>query len=200
MSSGLIPLRDDPDAVARVLWQLTYEEYRQAAQSYLNVKTAAAVRTQEEDTSADFAEAKPEVHLDYAMPAFHLDRKDWEDKVRRYSSYFRKYPEIYSSAVMVIGQKSAGALCLHRRRSGGHAGDDHPADDRGRDPGRRRNGIAAGGNVSGRNARRSAGRSGNCRQDCEDGFRPEGTAGSAHGRAVRRAGVAFWKSSRGFLS
>ena len=34
MNSGLIPLQDDPDAVARVLWQLTYEEYRQAAQSY----------------------------------------------------------------------------------------------------------------------------------------------------------------------
>ena len=106
MSSGLVPLEDDPDAAARVLWQLTYEEYRQAAQTYLNVKTAAAVRTQEEDTSADFAEAKPEVHLDYAMPAFHLDRKEWEDRVRRYSSNFRKYPEIYSSAVMVIGEKT----------------------------------------------------------------------------------------------
>jgi TldD protein len=106
ITSGLVPLQDDPDAAARVLWQLTYEEYRQAAQTYLNVKTAAAVRTQEEDTSADFAEAKPEVHLDYAAPAFHLDRKDWEDRVRRYSSYFRKYPEIYSSAVMVIGEKT----------------------------------------------------------------------------------------------
>lgn len=106
MSSGLVPLQDDPDAVARVLWQLTYQEYRQAAQTFLNVKTAAAVRTQEEDTSADFADAKPEVHLDYAMPAFQLDRKDWEDRVRRYSSNFRKYPDIYSSAVMVIGQKT----------------------------------------------------------------------------------------------
>ncbi len=106
MSSGLIPLRDDPDAVARVLWQLTHEEYRQAAQSYLNVKTASAVRTKEEDTSPDFAEEKPQVHLDYAMPAFHLDRKEWEDRVRRYSGYFRKYPEIYSSAVMVMGQKT----------------------------------------------------------------------------------------------
>jgi hypothetical protein len=45
MSSGLVPLQDDPDAVARVLWQLTYQEYRQAAQTYLNVKTAAAVRS-----------------------------------------------------------------------------------------------------------------------------------------------------------
>lgn len=104
--SGPIPLEDDPDAVARVLWQLTYEEYRQAAQSYLNVKTAAAVRTQEEDTSPDFAEAKAQTHLDYAVPAFHLDQKDWEDRVRRYSAYFRQYPEIYSSAVMVLGEKS----------------------------------------------------------------------------------------------
>ena len=93
---------------------LLIEEYRQAAQTYLNVKTAAAVRTQEEDTSADFAEAKPEVHLDYAMPAFQLDRKEWEDRVRHYSSYFRKYPEIYSSAVMVIGQKSQVRFVSHR--------------------------------------------------------------------------------------
>ena len=106
MNSGLIPLRDDPDAAARVLWQLTHEEYRQAAQTYLNVKTAAAVRTKEEDTSPDFAEAKPQIHLDYAMPPFHLDQRDWEDRVRRYSGYFRKYPEIYSSAVMVLGEKT----------------------------------------------------------------------------------------------
>jgi TldD protein len=106
INSGLIPLQDDPAAAARVLWQLTHEEYRQAAQSYLNVKTASAVRTKEEDTSPDFADEKPQEHLDYAMPPFQLDRKEWEDRVRRYSGYFRKYPEIYSSAVMVLGQKT----------------------------------------------------------------------------------------------
>jgi TldD protein len=106
MTSGLVPLADDPEAAAHVLWQLTYQEYRQAAQTFLNVKTAAAVRTQEDDTSADFAEAKREVHLDFAVPAFRLDQKEWEDRVRRYSSNFRNYPEIYSSAVMVIGEKS----------------------------------------------------------------------------------------------
>ena len=106
MSSGLIPLQDDPDAVARVLWQLTHEEYRQAAQSYLNVKTAAAVRTKEEDNSPDFAEEKPQTHPEYTMPTFHLDQKEWEDRVRRYSGYFRKYPEIYSSAVMVVGERT----------------------------------------------------------------------------------------------
>jgi TldD protein len=106
MRSGPIPLQDNPDAVARVLWQLTFEEYRQAAQSYLRVKTAAAVRTREEDTSPDFAEEKAQSHLDYAAPDFHLDKKEWEDRVRRYSGFFRKYPEIYSSAVMVMGEQS----------------------------------------------------------------------------------------------
>jgi len=106
MNSGLIPLQDNPDAAARVLWQLTHEEYGRAAQSYLNVKTATAVRSKEEDTSPDFAEEKPQKHLEYAMPGFHLDQKEWEDRVRRYSGYFRRYPEIYSSAVMVLGEKT----------------------------------------------------------------------------------------------
>ena len=61
-----------PPPQPRVLSQFTHEEYRQAAQSYLNVKTASAVRTKEEDTSPDFAEEKPQEHLDYAMPPFQL--------------------------------------------------------------------------------------------------------------------------------
>src|SRR5260370_38573832 len=110
MNSGLIPLHDNPDADARGLWQLNHEEYGRADQSYLNVKTATAVRSKEEDTSPDFAEEKPQTHLDYAMPGFHLDQKEWEDRVRRYSGYFRRYPEIYSSAVIVPGGKKTSGI------------------------------------------------------------------------------------------
>ncbi len=106
ISHGLIPLRDDPGAVARVLWQLTYQEYRKASQAYLNVKTKTAVRAQEEDTSPDFSEEKPQSHLEPDPPAFQLDQKLWEDHVRRYSSYFRKYPEIYESVVVLMAQKT----------------------------------------------------------------------------------------------
>ncbi len=106
ISSGLIPLRDDPAAIARVLWQLTYQGYRKAAQAYLNVKTTTAVRTREEDTSPDFSEEKPQTHVDYSASAFRLDQKAWEDRVRRYSGYFRKYPEVYSSMVVVLAQNT----------------------------------------------------------------------------------------------
>lgn len=104
--SGLIPLRDDSAAIARVLWQLTYEEYRRAAKAYLNVKTTTAVRTREEDTSPDFSEEKPQTHVDYSAPAFHLDQKAWEDRVRRYSGYFRKYADVYQSMVVVLAQRT----------------------------------------------------------------------------------------------
>ena len=89
MNSGLIPLRDDPDAVARVLWQLTYRGIPPGGADYLNVKTARPSVPRKKTLRPTSPKTKPQVHLDYAMPAFHLDRKEWEDRVRRYSSYFR---------------------------------------------------------------------------------------------------------------
>jgi len=50
------------------LWRATYQGYRNAAKAYLNVKTQTAVNTKEEDTSADFSQEKPQVHLDYKTP------------------------------------------------------------------------------------------------------------------------------------
>src|SRR6266403_1732739 len=49
MTSGTLPLGDDPDAISRVLWELTDREYKRAAPAYLNVKTNTAVRAEEED-------------------------------------------------------------------------------------------------------------------------------------------------------
>lgn len=42
MSSGILPLDGDPDATARVLWQLTNREYEQASSAFVQVKTKAS--------------------------------------------------------------------------------------------------------------------------------------------------------------
>jgi predicted Zn-dependent protease len=97
MASGLLPIRDDGDAIARVLWQLTDQEYRRAAPAFLNVKTNSAVRAAEDDKSPDFSKEAPETHAGAATPPLDLDHKTWEEKIRRYSLAFRKYPEIYTS-------------------------------------------------------------------------------------------------------
>ena len=47
MTSGALPLGDDPDAISRVLWELTDREYKRAAPAFLNVKTNTAVRARQ---------------------------------------------------------------------------------------------------------------------------------------------------------
>jgi TldD protein len=106
IDSAALPLEDDPAAIARVLWQLTDQEYRNASKAFLNVKTETTVHSQEEDTSPDFSEEKPHTHLDATIPPGSVDAKAWDDRLRRYSKYFRKFPEVYSSAVFLLAQET----------------------------------------------------------------------------------------------
>ncbi len=99
ITSGSLPLRDDPDATARVLWELTNREYEQAAAAFLKVKTNQAVQSAEEDKSPDFSQETPEDHIDESVATLALDQRNWEDRLRRVSADFRKYPEVYASAV-----------------------------------------------------------------------------------------------------
>jgi predicted Zn-dependent protease len=106
ISSGVLPLEDNPDAIARELWRLTCEEYRKASKAYVNVKTGTRVRAEEEDTSADFSQEKPQVHADYSELAASPEQKRLEKLARQYSSYLRPYPYILSAYAFVSAQKS----------------------------------------------------------------------------------------------
>ncbi len=123
MTSGSLPVGGDADAIARVLWQLTDREYKRAAPAFLNAKTSAAVRTEEEDKSPDFSEESPQVKVDNASPDFRMNQPGWEEKLRRYSSHFRKYPEVYASSVTLQVDKTRFCFPQH----------DGPAGNPGRD-------------------------------------------------------------------
>jgi TldD protein len=90
--SGALPLRDDPDAIARVLWLLTDREYEQASSAFLRVKTNQAVQSAEEDKSPDFSQEKPQTYADESSPKAVHDLKVWEDRIRGVSARFLKYP------------------------------------------------------------------------------------------------------------
>ncbi len=108
MTSGNLPLQDDPDATARVLWELTDREYKRAAPAYLNVKTNTAVKAEEEDKSPDFSKADPKIHVGEKLVAPPFDRKAWEDEVRRVSGAFRKYRDVYYATVILqVGSSNA---------------------------------------------------------------------------------------------
>jgi len=108
MTSGTLPLQDDPDATARVLWELTDREYKRAAPAYLNVKTNTAVKAEEEDKSPDFSKADPKIHVGEKLTPPPFDRKAWEDEVRRVSGAFRKYGDVYYATVILqVGSSNA---------------------------------------------------------------------------------------------
>jgi TldD protein len=99
ITSGLLPLNSDSDAIARVLWQLTDREYEQASSSFLTVKTSKAVQSEEEDKSPDFSQESPQAHQGAALKVAARDQKQWEERARRISAGFLKYPGVYNSSV-----------------------------------------------------------------------------------------------------
>jgi predicted Zn-dependent protease len=94
-----LPLNDDREALARSLWLATNTGYGTALDNYLRVKTEAEVRAKEEDTSPDFSQEAPQVHLDKPAPPVKIDRAAWEQRVRALSRIFREYPDVYRNMV-----------------------------------------------------------------------------------------------------
>src|SRR6202034_1748792 len=99
--SGTLPLRDDPDAIARVLWLLTDREYEQASAAFLRVKTNQAVQSAEEDKSPDFSQESPQTFSGPASAKVPDNLKPWEDRLRHVSARFLKYPEVYTSVILL---------------------------------------------------------------------------------------------------
>ncbi len=99
--SGSLPLRDDPDAIARVLWEMTDQEYDQASAAFVRVKTNQAVQSEEEDKSPDFSQESPQKRVEGPAIKVSFDQKAWAEKIRRLSAGFLKHREVYDSIVLL---------------------------------------------------------------------------------------------------
>ncbi len=99
ITSGMLPLNDDTNAISRVLWQLTDREYDQASAAFLKVKTSNAVQSEEEDKSPDFSTESSQDHLDTSQLHDGFKQKAWEDRTRTISAGFLKYSDVYESFV-----------------------------------------------------------------------------------------------------
>ena len=106
VTSGTLPIGNDSDAIARVLWELTDREYKRAVPALMNVRTDTAVRAEEEDKSPDFSKEKPQTHIGEASPAPPFDRTAWESEIKRLSAAFRKYPDVYFATVVLQASNS----------------------------------------------------------------------------------------------
>jgi TldD protein len=106
ITSGALPLADDRDALARSLWDMTNREYRRATPAYAKVISNTAVQAAEEDKSPDFSKETPQSEVELPTSPISFNQKEWEDKIRKYSAAFRKYPEVYTSSVTLQIQQS----------------------------------------------------------------------------------------------
>ena len=109
ITTGPLPIQDDPDSIARTLWLLTYTEYRKARQAYANVETKAAVRAKDEDDSPDFSVEKPSSYVQKPISTELPDEKTLEDLARQYSAAFRRY-QVQESLVYLYGEKDRSYL------------------------------------------------------------------------------------------
>lgn len=98
-----VPVEDDPTAIRRVLWYQTDSRYKRAVERYTQAKANAQVRVAAEDSSADFS---PEPAVTAIEPAVDiaLDRRAWEQKIRRYTAPFARTDDIYDGQAVLTAQ------------------------------------------------------------------------------------------------
>lgn len=88
---------DDIPVLRREIWRETDRQYRAAAEALIKVKTGEQVQVQTEEGAApDFSHEQPHTYIGPDVE-IHVDRKPWEERVRRYTAAFSKSPAVLNS-------------------------------------------------------------------------------------------------------
>jgi TldD protein len=95
-SAIAIPIEDDPAAIRSVLWYHTDRRYKQAVEELATARTVSQVNVEREDKSADFSAAPAEQSVTAIAP-FSVNRKIWEDKVRKFTAPFQRFGNLYDA-------------------------------------------------------------------------------------------------------
>lgn len=90
-------LDDDIPVLRREIWRETDQQYRAAVQALIKVKTSQEVQVQTaEGAAADFSHEQPQTYMGPRVE-INVDRKPWEERVRRYTAAFSKSSAVLNS-------------------------------------------------------------------------------------------------------
>jgi TldD protein len=94
-----VALDNDIPILRREIWRETDRQYRAASEALIKVKTSQQVQVQTAEGNApDFSREAP--HASISAPVeIHVDRKPWEERVRKYTAAFSKSPAVLNSIV-----------------------------------------------------------------------------------------------------
>jgi TldD protein len=88
---------DDIPVLRREIWRETDRQYRAAAEALIKVTTSQQVQVQTAEGAApDFSHEAPHTYVGPRVD-IHVDRKPWEERVRRYTAEFSKSPAVLNS-------------------------------------------------------------------------------------------------------
>jgi TldD protein len=92
-----VVIDDDIGVLRREIGRETNRQYRAATEALIKVKTSQQVQVQTAEGNApDFSREKPHVSVGPRVE-IKVDRKPWEEKVRKYTAAFSKSPEVLNS-------------------------------------------------------------------------------------------------------
>ena len=106
LSSVVIPVDDDPLPIRTALWIETDKRYKRALTQLAAVQTNNEVKIEQEDKSDDFSHEKPEQAVE-PIPEVHVDRKLWEEKVRKYTAPFHRYGDLFNASASLVADQQA---------------------------------------------------------------------------------------------
>jgi len=88
---------DDIPVLRREIWLETNRQYRAATEALIKVKTSQQVQVQTAEGNApDFSREKPHMSIGPRVE-ISVDRKPWEERVRKYTAAFSKSPDVLNS-------------------------------------------------------------------------------------------------------
>jgi len=96
MGGGYLPIDNEPLAIKQALWNETNMAYIDALDVYSDLLIKMESKNEEDKDVDDFSKEEPEVYIDPLPGDFlaGLNKKEWEQKVKKYSEVFLKEKDI----------------------------------------------------------------------------------------------------------
>jgi TldD protein len=99
-----VALDDDIPVLRREIWRETDRQYRAASEALIKIQTSQQVQVQTAEGAApDFSREDPHTSIGPRVE-IHVDRKPWEERVRRYTAAFSKSPAVLNSIATFTAQ------------------------------------------------------------------------------------------------
>jgi len=99
----LTPIDNNPKTLKDAIWLQLDNLYKEDIRIYEQVKANIAVKVEQEDKSDDFSDDPAERYYEapVSWESLGIDKKKWEDKVRKYSAVFDENDDILDGSAII---------------------------------------------------------------------------------------------------